>query len=302
MVEYGIINLLEGGVILKELSPLEKAIKYIEEHLNDSIGLSEVSKATGYSYYHMTRLFSSVLGESVGRYINRRRLYNASEKLIYTNERIINIALECGFETPEAFSRAFKLMFNCSPTNYRKAGFNQVTSAKRKIQPADVYHIAHNISHTPEICLIKEIKLIGTRGTTTLSDNKIPQLWDQFLSIYNKFFTMKQAGYEICETQHTTYTKDGDVSFSVFIGVPAEQFDNIPEEFIEKRLSGGKYVVFTHRGTFANMLQSYQYIYGTWLASTKEELDDREDFQIYEREVISFDDPENVVKIFIPIK
>ena len=50
------------------------------------------------------------------------------------------------------------------------------------------------------------------------------------------------------------------------------------------------------------MLQSYQYIYGTWLASTKEELDDREDFQIYEREVISFDDPENVVKIFIPIK
>lgn len=302
MIEYGIINLLEGGVILKELSPLEKAIEYIEEHLNDSIGLSEVSKATGYSYYHMTRLFSSVLGESVGRYINRRRLYNASEKLIYTNERIINIALECGFETPEAFSRAFKLMFNCSPTNYRKAGLNQVTSAKRKIQPADVYHIAHNISHIPEICLIKEIKLIGTRGTTTLSDNKIPQLWDQFLSIYNKFFTMKQAGYEICETQHTTYTKDGDVSFSVFIGVPAEQFDNIPEEFIKKRLSGGKYAVFTHRGTFANMLQSYQYIYGTWLASTKEELDDREDFQIYEREVISFDDPENVVKIFIPIK
>ncbi len=96
---------------MKEFSPLERAVEYIEKHLNEAISLSDVSRETGYSYCHMTRLFSSVLGESVGRYINRRRLYNASEKLIHSGERVIDIALECGFESPEAFSRAFKAAF-----------------------------------------------------------------------------------------------------------------------------------------------------------------------------------------------
>ncbi|WP_041138067.1 AraC family transcriptional regulator [Beduini massiliensis] len=287
---------------MKELSPLEKAIEYIEDHLHEDIGLSDVSKAAGYSYYHMTRLFSCVLGESVGKYMNRRRLYEASKKLIYTNDRIIDVALESGFETPEAFSRAFKLMFHCSPTSYRKVGLDQVTLAKRKILPDDVCHIANNISHTPKICWIDEIRIMGIRGTTMLSDNKIPQLWAQFLSIYDKSFTPKRAGYEICETLQTTYTKDGDVSFSVMIGVSEENLYHVPEMFIEKKIAGGKYAVFTHQGTFANLFQSYQYIYGTWLASTKEELDDREDFQVYEHEVIAFGDPKNIVKIFIPIK
>lgn len=47
---------------MKQLSPLERAVEYIEEHLNENIGLSDVSRETGYSYYHMTRLFSTVLG------------------------------------------------------------------------------------------------------------------------------------------------------------------------------------------------------------------------------------------------
>lgn len=55
---------------MKQSTPLEKAIEYIEAHLNENIGLSDVSRETGYSYYHMTRLFASVLGESVGHYIN----------------------------------------------------------------------------------------------------------------------------------------------------------------------------------------------------------------------------------------
>lgn len=169
---------------MKHLTPLERAIEYIEEHLDEDIGLNDVSRETGYSYYHMTRLFTSVLGESVGRYINRRRLYNASEMLIHSDRRVIDIAFDCGFESSEAFSRAFKAAFGSSPVDYRKAGLNLVTNAKRKLTPGDVFHIA----------------------------------------------------------------------------------------------------------------------YGTWLPSTKEELDDREDFEVYEREVSSLNDQNNMVKIFIPIK
>lgn len=181
---------------MKQYFPIERAIAYIEAHLNEKIGLNEVAKETGYSYYHMTRLFSSVLGESVGHYINRRRLYNASEKLIHSDQKIIDIAFDCGFESAEAFSRAFKAVFGCSPADYRKAGLNLTVKAKRALAPEDVCHIADHISHIPKIVLLGETKVAGLRGTTSLSDNRLPGLWEQFLRLDNDIFTAP-VGYEI---------------------------------------------------------------------------------------------------------
>ena len=287
---------------MKQLSPLERAIEYIENHLNEDIGLGDVSRETGYSYYHMTRLFSSVLGESVGRYINRRRLYNASEQLIHSGRRVIDIALDCGFDSPEAFSRAFKSAFGCSPVEYRKAGLDLMVNAKRKLTPEDVGHIANNISHSPEILMMEETRVAGFRGTASLSDNRIPGLWERFLRDCKDMDVFTGIGYSICETQQTSYTKEGDVSFSVVVGGSVRRFDGLPPMFARKTLRAGKYAVFTHRGTFGNLYKTYQYIYGTWLPSAKEELDDREDFEVYEREVLAFDDPDNEVKIFIPVK
>ncbi len=303
-MRYGIIELPGGGAILKEISPLERAIEYIENHLNENIGLSDVSSETGYSYYHMTRLFSSVLGESVGRYINRRRLYNASKKLIHSDQRVIDIAFDCGFESPEAFSRAFKAAFGSSPIDYRRAGLDLIVNAKRELAPEDVGHIANNISRSPEFVMRKETRVAGLRGTTSLSDNRLPGLWAEFTCLHKELFMAAGAGYGICETQQTAYTKDGDVLFAVMVGCPVNDFDSLPQSLSldKKVLRAGKYAVFSHRGTLANLFKTYQYIFGTWLPAAGMELDDREDFEVYEREVLSFDDPDNEVKIYIPVK
>ena len=301
---YAIIEIAKRGDVLKQISPLERAIEYIENHLNENIGLSDVSRETGYSYYHMTRLFSSVLGESVGRYINRRRLYNAAEKLIHSDQRVIDIALDCGFESSEAFSRAFKLAFGSSPTAYRKAGLDLVVNAKRKLAPVDVGHIADNISRSPELVMLKETRVAGLRGTTSLFDNRLPGLWEEFMRLHKDLFVTAGAGYGICETQQTVYTKDGDVMFAAMVGSPVNTFDDLPLflPLDTKILRAGKFAVFTHRGTFANVFKKYQYIFGTWLPAAKEDLYDREDFEVYEREVSTFDAPDNEVKIYIPIK
>lgn len=287
---------------MQQLSPLEKAIDYIETHLQDDIGLSEVSQAAGYSYYHMTRLFSAVLGESVGHYINRRRLYNAAQKLLYSDQRVLDIALDGGFKSAEAFSRAFKAAFGSSPQSYRKSGLDLVSSAKRELAPKDVYHIANNISHTPEIVQLEAVTIAGLRSMTSVFDNQIPHLWERFLRLHAAHFQSSGLGYEVCETPQTAYTPEGNVTFSVMVAAPVESFADLPPQLTVKTLSAGKYAVFTHRGTFANLFKTHQYIYGTWLANTKAQLDDREDFLLYERRVQSFDDPDNLVKLFVPIK
>ena len=174
-----------------------------------------------------------------------------------------------------------------SPADYRKAGLDLVVNAKREIAPEDVSHIANNISRSPEIVWLEEIKIAGIRGMTSISDNRLPGLWKQFRSLHTEFFGTERTGYSVCETQQAVYTEDGDVLFSVMLGCPADNLEELPPML---------------SGTLANLFKTYKYIFGTWLSAAEEELDDREDFEVYEREVTAFDDPDNEVKIYIPIK
>lgn len=184
--------------------------------------------------------------------------------------------------------------------DYRRAGIDLVVKGKRKLVSKDVAHIANNISHSPTFVMLKETKVAGLRGTTSLSDNQLPKLWEKFMHFHKDLFVAAGAGYGICETQQTSYTKNGDVWFAAMVGSPVDDFDCSSLE--QKILQEGKYAVFTHQGTFANLFKTYQYIFGTWLPMAKEELDDREDFEVYEQEVQSFHDPNNEVKIYVPVK
>lgn len=177
-----------------------------------------------------------------------------------------------------------------------------MVNAKRELVPEDVGHIANNISRSPEFVMFEETRVAGLRGTTSLADNRLLGLWEEFMRLHKDLFVAAGAGYGICETQQTTYTKDGDVLFATMEGSPVLDFDDLPLSLEQKVLRAGKYAIFTHRGTFANLFKTYQYIFGTWLQSAKVELDDREDFEVYEREVLSFDAPDNEVKIYIPVK
>lgn len=89
----------------------------------------------------------------------------------------------------------------------RKAGLDLVVNAKREIAPEDVAHIANNISRTPELVMLKETKVAGLRGTTSLSDNRFPVLWEESLRLHKDLLIAAGAGYCICETQQTAYAK-----------------------------------------------------------------------------------------------
>lgn len=101
----------------KEISA---ATVYIERRLNQPLSIAQIATEVGLSSFHFQRLFLVTLGESVSEYIRSRRLELAA-KLLTDNHRlsIIEIALECGFESHSAFSRAFRTQFGRSPTDFR---------------------------------------------------------------------------------------------------------------------------------------------------------------------------------------
>ena len=75
------------------LVSLEKAIDYIEQHLNEEIVSEDIAKAAGYSLYHLTRIFTATIGEPIGSYIQKRRLSDACKMLLHSDKRVLDIAI-----------------------------------------------------------------------------------------------------------------------------------------------------------------------------------------------------------------
>jgi AraC family transcriptional regulator len=99
-----------------------KVLDFIETHLDESLSVERLSREANFSKFHFHRQFSAYVGASASRYVQLLRLKRASRRLVFDPKaRIIDIALEAGFETPESFSRAFKREYGRTPSQFRTA-------------------------------------------------------------------------------------------------------------------------------------------------------------------------------------
>ena len=100
---------------------LHKSLEFIEENLDDTISLDDLAQRACLSKFHFHRLFHRLTGETVTRYVGRRRMASAARELIETDRPIIDIALKYQYSSQESFSRAFKRAYSVTPGRYRRA-------------------------------------------------------------------------------------------------------------------------------------------------------------------------------------
>lgn len=101
---------------------LNKAMDYIEEHIEDEMLQDDVSSVTSYSRYHFDRLFYYIADMPLSEYIRKRRLTRAADELVNSNEKIIDMAVKYGYDSADSFTRAFKLQHGITPSELRKTG------------------------------------------------------------------------------------------------------------------------------------------------------------------------------------
>lgn len=92
---------------------------YIHEHCTEDLCLDDVAALAGFSKYHFTRLFKSFTGVSFYKYLNRKRIEHAEKLLVDPALSITEVALQSGFSSLSAFIRMFKLIKECTPTEFR---------------------------------------------------------------------------------------------------------------------------------------------------------------------------------------
>lgn len=223
-----------------------------------------------------------------------------------TDLKIIDIAIEYGFDSSEAFSRAFKAIYKVSPQIYRRNRLDTFISSKERLDTGLLDHLARNVTVHPRIVELPEIKVAGIRGETTLRDNCLRELWARTNSLYRQIPNQipNARAFGICEAcaENTLCSMNEDILFTEVAGTEVSSFEGLTEPFVPKVIPGGRYAVFTHRGTLRMLPQTFDYIWGTWFLATKEELDWREDFELYDERFLGYDHPDSEVDLYIPVR
>jgi AraC family transcriptional regulator len=97
------------------MNPLNKALWYVERHFTREITLEEIAGAAGVSRFYLTRAFAMTTGYSLMRYVRGRRLTEAARALVQGAPDILTVAVEAGYGSHEAFTRAFRDQFGAAP-------------------------------------------------------------------------------------------------------------------------------------------------------------------------------------------
>lgn len=97
-----------------------KIVQYIDAHIKNDITITEIADMAGYSAHHIYKIFKLYSPYPIMEYIRRKKLYSAANEM-YLGRNLYNIALDYGYETPAGFYKAFRSIFGCSPSAYKKS-------------------------------------------------------------------------------------------------------------------------------------------------------------------------------------
>jgi AraC family transcriptional regulator len=161
------------------ITGIQRALDYTEEHLTEEIDYEEAARRACSSPFHFQRMFTLLCGFSLGDYIRMRRLSLAACALQRTDEKVIDIALRWGYDSPESFARAFSRFHGISPTEARRGGsvksFSRL-SVKLTLQGGNTmdYRIEKKGAF-PLVC--RKIQVHKPQGDTATAD--ISAFWNQ---------------------------------------------------------------------------------------------------------------------------
>lgn len=111
----------------------QRAVDYIEEHIAEPADYERIASEMNVSSFYFQKIFSILCGFTVGEYIRNRRLALAGSELVSTEEKIIDVALKYGYDTPEGFTRAFARFHGATPNSVRKNGAPLKSFAKLSV-------------------------------------------------------------------------------------------------------------------------------------------------------------------------
>jgi AraC family transcriptional regulator len=251
---------------------IQPVVSFVANHLDEDLSLRTLANQAGLSPFHLHRVFSSATGETAKQFSMRLRLGRAALMLLQTRQPVIDIALECGFQSHEVFCRAFRKRLGLSPSKYRARGFQHGATPEQLQAHANVVRQAgpciglfrRGISKVKEDGMNYTIKIreltpqpvLVTRRRMkrdAIAQNLGPMFGDVFLF-------GQQAGVALGGPPLARYMEFGPGMVTIDAGVPiATEFagDDPSGKVRGEALPGGMVATTMHIGPYDKLTEAH---------------------------------------------
>ncbi len=287
---------------MKNLYRIEQAIEFIEQNLDKPITLTEIASSTSFSMFYLTKLFNQILGETIMEYVRKRRLTLASRELIKTDIPIIEVALDCGYDSQEAFTRAFKKIFKMTPARFRKRGVPIITLERQRLNLANIISRRRFKMKEPKIIKHESFQVAGMLYHGKNENGEISAMWQEYLKVCKDIPGVVDTC--ICYGVCYDFVIDKDdkecCKFDYVAGHEVTKVDNLPEGMVSKIVPAGKWLVFEHKGKLDTLGNTYKYIHTQYIPDSKFEPAGM-DIEYYGDRFIP-DSDDSIFEIWIKIK
>jgi AraC family transcriptional regulator len=288
---------------LRWLRRLTNALDYIEENIEGKVDIDEVAKVAYSSSFHFQRMFYMIANVTVAEYIRKRKLTLAAQELASSRTRVIDIALKYGYETPEAFTKAFKNIHGIPPSAARRPGI------KLKAYPRLSFQISIKGDKDMDYKIINgdDYKVIGKsiRVSTKDGENyiKIPKFWEEFCQKGLDQKLMKLSDSKDMLGICMDYSKElEEITYVIAVkktkDVKLEEF----EGFEEFEIPASTWAVFQSVGSIPDAIQKvWKRIYSEWFPATGYEHSGGPEIELYPNEGLCPSDDDYRCEVWIPI-
>jgi AraC family transcriptional regulator len=255
---------------------MNSAIDHIENNL-DKFNINEAATEARCSSFHFQRMFFAIIGITPAEYVRRRRLTLAATELAAGNAKIIDIALKYGYESPNAFTRAFRNMHGINPREVRTLGVK--LSAHHRVS----FHVEIKGGNDMDYRIIEKpaFNLVGKSKKFTNEEffKEAPKFWKEYVSTeeYQTLWGLTNGKWgQVTEAPlMSVYLPDENGkrdSLTDILGVeiPAE---TDPGKFCVFQIPAATYAEFNC--TYQTAAKMNKYIYGEWFPSTGYERDEQ---------------------------
>lgn len=257
--------------ILEIIKDINNAIEYIEDNLGSNISIDEIAKVAFTSRYHFQRMFHALTGVTLTEYIRNRRLTLAGEELSSKDVKIIDVAAKYGYESPDAFTKAFQRLHGSTPSMIKKGNTRLKSFPKLSFQIS----IKGECEINYRIVKQDEFKFFGVDFLTTLIDNalykEIPEFCDKIWEDGTHLKINEFLGYSKMNMLygiHYDFKEDGSRKYMMGWKVPDK---DIPNEYKIVNIPSCTWAVFDGRGDNLNTLaiaDLWRLIYSEWFPSS----------------------------------
>jgi AraC family transcriptional regulator len=246
------------AITFAAMNPVQKALWFVESHLREPITLEEIATHSGVSPYHLTRAFDAAIGHSLIRYVRGRRLSEAARQLSNGAPDILTVALDAGYGSHEAFTRAFRDQFGLTPEQVRDQGQLANLSLMEPIvmDSTPMPNLAPPRFETKKPLLLAGLNARYNQQTIA----GIPSQWER-LHPYLAHLPKKvdETAYGAC------YNTDEEGNFDYLAGIEVRDFSDLPEEFATLRVPAQRYAVFRQSEHISSIRRTFSAIWSQWL-------------------------------------